>query len=175
MSIRKDSSKTLSYILRHKPESVNIKLDRYGYANVDDILIVLNIKKNELEELVETSDKQRFAFNNDKTKIRASQGHSIKVDLQLVKTIPPTILYHGTHKPALDSIMSKGLNKMARHHVHLSKDIPTAKIVAARRSNPIILEIDSKAMFTDNFEFFISDNGVYLVDEVPAKYIKLIL
>jgi len=118
-----------------------------------------------------TNDKRRFAFNEDKTVIRASQGHSVQIDLGLKAIKPPEFLYHGTVARFLDSIKSEGLKKMNRQHVHLSKDMETAEIVGSRRGDAVILNIRSADMSRDGFLFYLSENGVWLADEVPIKYI----
>lgn len=169
----KEISKKLSYILRHHPESIGAKLDKDGYINVNLILEKLNITLEQLETIVDTNDKKRFAFNINKTLIRANQGHSVDVKIKYNKIIPPTVLYHGTPDKTVDIILKQGLNKMNRTHVHLSKDIETASKVGARRGSFKILTIDTKSMLADGYDFFISENGVYLIDHVPAKYISL--
>lgn len=164
-------SKTLSYILRHKPEKFNIILDENGYAPVDDILKGLDIDLSILEEIVSTDSKGRFSFNYDNTKIRANQGHSV-MSIPYKKGVPPTILYHGTKKENLNNIKKKGLLPMNRSHVHLSSDIDTATNVASRRKgDSIILEIDTKQMVNDNITFYLSDNDIWLTDEIKPKYI----
>ena len=169
----KKISKALSYILRHKPEKFNIKLDKNGWAKVDEILDRLETNKELLIEVVETNDKKRFAFNEDMTSIRASQGHSIDVDVELKKCVPPFTLYHGTKKQFVDTIKKDGLKSMNRQYVHLSKDTETAEIVAGRRSgDDVILEIQARAMYADNVDIYLSENGVYLVKDVDAKYIS---
>ena len=166
-------SKSLSYILRHKPEKWGITLDENGWADVSQILEKLETSNDLLLEVVETNNKKRFAFNEDKTKIRANQGHTIKVDVQLKRTVPLFDLYHGTKVQFLDSIKKQGLKSMKRQHVHLSKDLSTATNVAGRRNgNNVILTIDTKAMLADGKEIFISENGVYLTETVEPKYIK---
>lgn len=168
----KKISKTLSYILRHKPEKFDIKLDKNGWVLVEDILDRLKTDQETLEVVVETNDKKRFAFNDDKTSIRASQGHSIDVDVELKKCVPPFTLYHGTKKQFVDTIKKEGLKAMNRQYVHLSKDTETAEIVAGRRSgDDVILEIKARAMYADKVDIFLSENGVYLVKEVDSKYI----
>lgn len=171
----KKLSKFLSLILRHKPETINIKLDKNGWANVPEILRGMKIDFTTLEKVVAENDKQRFSFNEDKTKIRANQGHSVKVDVELEEKIPPKILFHGTIEKNLKSISAQGLLKMNRLYVHLSADIETAKKVAARRTgNAIIFKIAARQMFDDGYKFFQSANGVWLVDSVPAKYLSKI-
>lgn len=168
-------SKSLSYWLRHKPEDIGIELDNDGWTDV--ATLIENAKKkvyfdlNELKEVVKNCDKQRFKLSEDFTRIKANQGHTADVEIKFKKVIPPVVLYHGTVKEFLDSIKKKGLIPGKRHHVHLSKDKETAEKVGARRGKPILLEIDCKKMLADGVEFFISDNGVYLVDIVEPKYI----
>lgn len=174
----KNNSKFLSLILRHKPETVKIELDKNGWVKVDELLVKLKqhnteIPLVELKEIVLFNDKKRFEFNEDETKIRAAQGHSVKVDLQLKAERPPMKLYHGTVAKFLDAIKKDGLKKMNRHAVHLSPDLPTATIVGSRRGEAIILVVNSGAMYADKYKFFQSKNGVWLVDEVPPKYIKI--
>ena len=170
-------SKFLSLILRHKPEQIGIKLDEHGWANVDEL--IAGVQKSDetfdfalLNKVVAENDKQRFSFNKDKTKIRANQGHTKKVDVELEEKNPPKILYHGTLARNADSINSKGLLKMKRLHVHLSGDVETAQKVAARRhGESIIYKVDAEAMVHDGHKFFQSVNGVWLTDHVPAKYL----
>ncbi len=171
MDIKK-LSKFLSLILRHKPETIGIKLDKNGWANVSEILRGMKIDMATLEKVVVENDKQRFSFSEDKTKIRANQGHSVKVDVELTEKIPPEILYHGTIEKNLKSIFAQGLLKMNRLHVHLSADIETAKKVASRRSGTtVIFEVAARQMYNDGYKFFQSENGVWLTDKVPPKYL----
>lgn len=169
-------SKSLSYWLRHKPEDIGIVLDNDGWTDVSVLIEKAKVKVyfdfNELKEVVKNCDKQRFSLSEDFTRIKANQGHTTDVDIKFKKTVPPVVLYHGTVKEFLDSIKKKGLIPGKRHHVHLSKDKETAEKVGSRRGKPIILEVDCKKMLEDGCEFFISDNGVYLVDIVEPKYIK---
>jgi putative RNA 2'-phosphotransferase len=167
--------KELSYILRHNPKGLN--MDKNGYVLVTDLLKKLDISLQDLECIVSENDKKRFSFDSSKEKLRASQGHSIKVDVQLKATRPPRILYHGTSPNSYEKIIhSKGLDKMNRLHVHLTDSIDIAKSVGKRyskRNKPVVLEINSAAMNTDGFKFFLSENGVWLTDNVPLKYIKI--
>jgi putative RNA 2'-phosphotransferase len=169
-------SKSLSYWLRHKPEDIDIVLDKDGWTSVVELIEKAKSKVyfdfNELKEVVKNCDKQRFSLSEDFTMIRANQGHTTEVEIKFKKVVPPVILYHGTVKEFIDSIKKKGLIPGKRHHVHLSKDRETAEKVGSRRGKPIILEVDCKKMLEDGCEFFISDNGVYLVDIVEPKYIK---
>jgi putative RNA 2'-phosphotransferase len=170
-------SKLLSYILRHKPGEYEIVLDENGYTNVDELINKLNTQTENinfeiLQYIVDTNDKKRFAFNEDLTKIRASQGHSVDVELGYTEKQPPAILYHGTVEKFLTSILAEGLQKMQRHHVHLSADRATAIKVGERRGKPIILAIKADEMFTAGYKFFLSDNDVWLTDHVPVQFIE---
>lgn len=164
-------SKYLSLILRHKPEVAGIALDKYGWAPVNDIVKALDIDLETLKCIVRTDSKQRYSFNEDQTKIRANQGHSIKVDVGLKEATPPDILYHGTGTKSLSGIAKTGITKQSRQYVHLSKDTDTAMKVGMRHGNPIILVIDCKEMLKDGYKFYLSENGVWLTDIVPIKYI----
>jgi len=171
-------SRLLSNVLRHKPDNIGIKLDKNGWTSVEVLLAKLReyskgVTMEELEEIVETNNKKRFAFNDDKSKIRASQGHSVPVDLELPNTVPPMKLYHGTIDKSVELILKNGMSKMKRHAIHLSVDVETAINVGSRRGDAIILEISSGFMFSDGYKFQVSDNGVWLTDEVPSKYITI--
>ncbi|MDR2940032.1 MAG: RNA 2'-phosphotransferase [Clostridiales bacterium] len=168
-------SKLLSLILRHKPETIGIGLNENGWADVGALLKALNEKNYNvnmdlLERVVSENNKQRFIFSPDKTKIRANQGHSINIDLGLIPSPPPDILYHGTATRFLGSINTQGLLKQSRNHVHLSADIETAQKVGIRHGRPIALLINAKAMYRDGYLFYISENNVWLTEHVPAKY-----
>lgn len=165
------NSKFLSLVLRHKPEKIEIELDENGWANVKELLKKTGFDFETLEEIVLTNDKQRFSFNEDKTKVRANQGHSIDIDLQLKPTKPPDILYHGTIKRFLNSIMHEGLKKGSRQFVHLSMDSETARKVGSRRGKSIILMVNSRMMHEQGYKFFISENNVWLTDNVPFEFI----
>ena len=172
----KSISKFLSLVLRHSPEIIGLKLDENGWADVEELISKCSQKGNKLDfelldYVVESNDKKRFAFNENKTKIRASQGHSISVELNLAETEPFEYLYHGTVGKFLENIKKEGLQKMSRQHVHLSKDKETAIKVGSRRGTPQILTVRSGAMHRDGFKFYLSDNNVWLTDEVPVKYI----
>ena len=175
----KSVSKFLSLVLRHSPETIELKLDENGWADVNELIKKCNQKGSQnkmtaelLDYVVENNDKKRFAFNEDKTKIRASQGHSISVELDLAETEPSEFLYHGTVAKFLENIKKEGLQKMSRQHVHLSKDRETAIKVGSRRGVAQILTVRSREMFKDGFKFYLSENNVWLTDEVPAKYIQ---
>ncbi len=170
-------SKYLSYHLRHHPEKLSLQIEPGGWVKVEELLTACRrnnflINRKELEEVVSENYKKRFSFDAKGTRIRANQGHSIAVDLQLKEITPPAILYHGTIKSALESILKQGLQKMARHHVHLSADINIAKIVGKRRGKPIVLQINATKMYEESYKFFCSNNGVWLVDEVPPQYLQ---
>jgi putative RNA 2'-phosphotransferase len=172
----KHISKLMSLVLRHKPEEIGLQLDEQGWANVDELISGINSKGivvnlSIINEVVETNDKKRFAFNEDKTLIRASQGHSIEVDLALEETEPPAILYHGTAVKYVDSILQSGLRKQNRQHLHLSATVETARAVGSRHGSPVILVIDAKQMYGDGFKFYLSANKVWLTETVPVQYI----
>ena len=166
-------SKFLSLVLRHKPETIGLELDENGWANVDELLqkCVANNSMTMaiLEEIVATNNKKRFAFNDDKTKIRASQGHSIDVDLNLEEKEPPFYLFHGTAEKNIESIKEKGLIKSGRQYVHLSSDYDTAVKVGQRHGNPVVLMVRAKTRTYRGFKFFISDNNVWLKDHVEPE------
>lgn len=173
----KTTSKFLSLVLRHKPEEIGLLLDENGWVSVDELIEKINAKGNTLdkhllETIVDTNDKKRFAFNVDKTKIRASQGHSIEIDLDIQPIEPPAVLYHGTATRFVESIMQQGLQKQQRQHVHLSEKLETATAVGARHGKPIILIVDAKQMHEDGLLFYKSENNVWLTDYVATKYIK---
>ena len=172
-------SKFISLILRHKPEIINLKLDSKGYVYTD--LLINNINENSdyeidfeiLKQIVDTDDKQRYSFNEDYSKIRANQGHSINVDVGLEVKQPPDILYHGTSSNYIYSIIKNGINSKNRMYVHLSGDIKTAIAVGKRHGNPVVLEINAKRMYKDGIKFYLSKNNVWLTKYVPSKYIKI--
>ncbi len=168
--------KFLSYHLRHRPEELGLELEVGGWVEVTRLLAACRqnqffLQLDELEEVVRRNDKKRFSFNENGTKIRANQGHSVKIDLQLDPQIPPDLLYHGTGHKAVSSILNEGLAKMARHHVHLSSDRATAKKVGQRHGKPVIFQVDTEAMQKAGYLFYHSDNGVWLVDRVPPEYL----
>ncbi len=174
---KKRIGKFLSLVLRHEPQKIGIELDENGWADIDELIekcakyrISFTIK--ELEEIVATNDKKRYSFNEDKTKIRANQGHSIEIDLALTPTEPPQFLYHGTAERFYGSIMKEGIKKISRQHVHLSEEKETAQKVGSRHGCPVILTILSGKMHKDGILFFQSDNGVWLTDYVDVKYIS---
>ena len=170
-------SKFLSLVLRHKPETIGIELDQNGWTDVDTLLKNSNnygikFDKEILKHIVETNSKKRFAFNETFDRIRASQGHSIEIELGYTSQKPPEILYHGTSEKSVQSILDTGLEKQSRQQVHLSADIETGIKVGQRHGKPFVFKVLAEQMYNDKFEFFISDNGVWLTDNVPAKYLK---
>ncbi|MGO4291348.1 RNA 2'-phosphotransferase [Chitinophaga sp. RAB17] len=173
----KSISKFLSLILRHSPEKIQLTLDAHGWADVATLLKQCQAHGQrftfaELETVVAENDKQRFSFNEDKTRIRANQGHSLEVALDLPLATPPEFLYHGTVPKFMQEIRARGLQKMNRHHVHLSENLDTATSVGNRRGAAKILRILSGQMHRDGIPFYLSVNGVWLTDEVPPKYIQ---
>lgn len=169
-------SKYMSLILRHKPEVIGIGLDEHGWANVNDL--ISGIKKDNhgfsfelLEEIVKTDNKQRYSFNDDKTLIRANQGHSIPVDVELEVKRPPEFLYHGTGEKYTESIDKIGLIPKSRLYVHLSKDITAAEQVGKRHGKEIVYQVNAGQMYKDGYKFFLSVNNVWLTKEVPVKYL----
>lgn len=172
-------SKFLSLVLRHRPETIGIHLDANGWTNVAVLLQQLElhgrpVTMKALEYVVANNSKKRFAFSDDRSMIRASQGHSVDVDLGYTEQTPPAVLYHGTAAACIDSIFTSGLEKRNRHHVHLSADTITAINVGGRHGKPVVLLVDSAQMAADGFSFFISENGVWLTDHVPVRYLKRI-
>ena len=175
-------SKKLSKILRHRPDMIGLTLDENGWANVHELIKkfgtpplsegVLADSILALKTVVAENDKKRFAFNDDFSKIRANQGHSVDIDLALAASEPPALLFHGTARKSLESIKNQGLIKGSRQHVHLSKDEQTAVRVGGRHGIAVVLKVNAKEMFeAKNYPFFISDNGVWLTDHVPVRFI----
>ncbi len=168
-------SRYISLILRHKPEVIGITLDEHGWANVDALIAGVSrtrpLDLAGLEEIVRTDEKQRYAFNADKTKIRANQGHSVPVDVELEAVTPPEILYHGTGEKYVDSIEVQGLIPKTRLYVHLSGDYDTARKVGARHGKPRIYQVHAGQMAADGYTFYRSVNGVWLTKEVPPRYL----
>jgi putative RNA 2'-phosphotransferase len=170
-------SRLISKVLRHRPDSIGIKIDRSGWVAVDELLQKLaqsgtTVSHEELLFIVEHNDKKRFVLSSDHRQIRAAQGHSVSVDLKLAIRKPPAVLYHGTVRKFLSSIRKHGLQPGHRLDVHLSADKKTAIAVGARRGQPVVLVIDSHQMAQDDYKFRCSDNGVWLVPHVPSKFIE---
>ena len=171
-------SKFLSLVLRHKPQIIGLELDKNGWAEVSALLqkmhaIGFKLSQTDLEHLVNTNNKKRFRFDENKTRIRASQGHSIIVELNYQPQNPPPVLYHGTATRFIDAIMANGLQKQNRHHVHLSDNVETARQVGQRHGKPIVLQILAGEMFAANYKFYLSDNGVWLTEYVPPAFLQL--
>lgn len=178
MAGKKDKlSVFLSLVLRHKPEAAGISLDSHGWADVKLLIKGVNetgrnLDMDILEEIVRTDEKGRYSFNDNRTKIRANQGHSVPVDMEFIERIPPDELYHGTAKKSLESIMKDGLKPMSRQYVHLSKDTETAMRVGKRHGNPALLKVDAKRAHKDGYKFYLSENGVWLVRQLPTSYLE---
>lgn len=173
-------SKFISMILRHKPQVIGITLDEHGWADVDELIKGINetgeeieFSKATLEKIVKTDKKQRYSFSQDKTLIRANQGHSIPVDVELEKKEPPKVLYHGTGVKSVKAIQEQGLLPMERLYVHLSTDVETATNVGKRHGTPVIFQVNAEQMQKDGYDFFQSVNDVWLTKEVPTKYLEL--
>ena len=167
----------ISLILRHKPDVIGITLDERGWANVKELIDGINasgrnINMEMLEEIVRTDNKGRYSFNDTKELIRANQGHSVKVNVELKEVKPPDILYHGTATKSLDNIKRQGVRSMSRLYVHLSKDFDTAVNVGSRHGKCAVLVVDAKRMSDDGQKFYLSENGVWLTKYIDWKYIK---
>ncbi|MFE6757767.1 RNA 2'-phosphotransferase [Streptomyces sp. NPDC057684] len=168
-------SKYLSKHLRHQPERIGLTLDEGGWVEIGTLLAAaaahgFRITRDELDHVVAANDKRRFAIEG--SRIRASQGHTVDVDLGLPPATPPAFLYHGTVAAALDAIRAEGLRPMNRHDVHLSPDRETATRVGARRGRPVVLSVDAGAMYRDGHTFRVSANGVWLTEAVPPRYLR---
>jgi putative RNA 2'-phosphotransferase len=173
-----DTSKYIALILRHKPDAIGITLDEHGWANVDELIAGIaktqDFNMDMLEQIVAEDEKQRYSFNEDKTLIRANQGHSIPVDVELKEVEPPVILYHGTGEKYVKSIDEQGLIPKSRLYVHLSADRETALKVGQRHGRPVVYQVRSGDMFKDGFVFCCSVNGVWLTKYVPNQYLGII-
>jgi putative RNA 2'-phosphotransferase len=172
-------SKYLSKHLRHQPERLGLELAPGGWVAVEELLAAtakngFDISLSELKQVVATNEKQRFSFDDSGDLIRANQGHSIEVDLQLPVRTPPAILYHGTHVQAVTPILRTGLQKMSRHHVHLTTNLSVAHEVGGRRGKSIIIAVNAVLMESNGHDFYCTDNDVWLVDNVPPEYLKLL-
>lgn len=169
----------ISLILRHKPDVIGISLDEHGWANVQELINGINktgkysIDMTALEEIVRTDNKQRYSFNEDRSKIRANQGHSINVDVELKAAVPPEILYHGTGEKYVDSINREGLKPKSRLYVHLSKGVETAVTVGSRHGKPVVYTVASGEMYRQGYTFYLSENGVWLTKNVPIDFMKI--
>lgn len=174
-----NTSKFLSYVLRHAPDSIGLTLDGEGWANTADLLAKANASGTSIDEatlhkIVAESDKKRFTLSEDGLRIRAAQGHSVAVDLGKPAIEPPAQLFHGTATRFLDAILLEGLRPGSRQQVHLSADRQTAQAVGQRHGKPAILSVDAAAMFAGGHKFYQADNGVWLIDAVPVEYLTLI-
>lgn len=171
-------SRFLALVLRHEPARAGVALDAQGWVDVDALLAGaaaagLPLDRAGLAEVVATNDKRRFALSDDGRRIRASQGHSVAVDLDLPPAVPPGVLYHGTPESSVASILASGLERRSRRHVHLSPDVATAIRVGARRGRPVVLEVAAGEMHAAGHGFFLSANGVWLVDAVPPGFLRV--
>jgi putative RNA 2'-phosphotransferase len=172
-------SKFLSYVLRHAPDDIGLTLDENGWADVTELLECsarhgTRISRDELNHVVATNDKKRFAFDETKSRIRANQGHSVEVDLGLVARTPPDILYHGTAERSVPAILASGLQKQSRQHVHLSLTFEQAVTVGRRHGKPVVLKVDARAMHAAGLSLYMAENSVWLADEVPPAYLSVI-
>jgi putative RNA 2'-phosphotransferase len=170
-------SKYLSRALRHRPERIGLELDVGGWADVGELLAAcarhgFALTRAELDHVVSVNDKQRYAFDASGSRIRANQGHTVPVELDLPVASPPEVLFHGTVERSVPAIRTEGLRPMDRHDVHLSPDPETARRVGARRGRPSVLTVEAAAMVADGFEFRMSANGVWLVSDVPPRYLR---
>ena len=174
---KKNTGKFISLVLRHKPDVIGLTLDEHGWADVQKLIAGINqsgdhvLDMEILEEIVRSDEKQRYSFNDDHTLIRANQGHSIPVDVELEEKTPPDILWHGTGEKYVVSIDAQGLIPKSRLYVHLSSDRETARKVGSRHGRPVIYDIDCRQMAADGYRFFESANHVWLTKEVPVKYL----
>jgi putative RNA 2'-phosphotransferase len=169
-------SKFLSLVLRNDPTSIGIELDRKGWTSVAALIPRVarrfpGFDMEVLEEMVKQDSKQRFSFDEEKGKIRANQGHSVKVDLDYLPVPPPEILFHGTVGKFMEAIAGEGLLRMNRHHVHLSKDAATAAVVGGRRGRAVVLQVKAGEMHREGYIFYVSENGVWLTERVPSRFI----
>lgn len=165
--------KRLSYLLRHDKDGYARGLiDGNGWRRVEELVRDHGFTEMLIEEIVGTNDKKRYEYDGERSKIRARQGHSIPVDVELTAIVPPDVLYHGTSTRFVDSILAEGLKPQTRLYVHLSPDVATAVKVGSRHGTPVVLIVDSKRMHADGHVFYLSNNGVWLTKEVPIVYLK---
>ncbi|HBH0413487.1 TPA: RNA 2'-phosphotransferase [Clostridioides difficile] len=178
MSKKDRLSVFISLILRHKPETIGIKLDDYGYVDVNELIEKINntgrnINIEILEQIVKEDNKQRYSFNEDRSKIRANQGHSINVNVELRELEPPRFLYHGTATRFLDNIKKEGIVSKSRLYVHLSNDIDTAVKVGKRHGVPVVLKINTGKMYENGYKFYLSENNIWLCKYIPFEYVEI--
>ena len=178
MKTMTEISKLIALVLRHKPEELGLTLDEHGWCDADALVQRINDKQpftmEDLQRIVAEDGKQRYSFSEDGSMIRANQGHSIPVDVELTEATPPAVLYHGTASRFVESIRNAGLQPRSRLYVHLSADVGTAEIVGKRHGKPVIFVVDAAQMAADGFTFYLSTNGVWLTKAVPPEYLKLI-
>lgn len=172
----KQASKFLSYVLRHTPAAIGLRLDEQGWASIEDLITLTRdgevpLSRELIEAVVVTNDKQRFSISPDGLRIRANQGHSLAVDLGLQPVRPPEVLFHGTATRFLESIRSTGLRPQSRQHVHLSLDAEAATRVGQRHGKPVVLQVRAAALFDAGTPFYLSENGVWLTPAVPLRYV----
>ena len=170
----KARSKFLSYLLRHKPEALQLTMDPQGWVSIDQIIANSEqpVSREQIQEIVQTNTKQRFAISADGQNIRANQGHSVSIDLGLPTCQPPEVLFHGTAETNLPAIRAEGLSRQSRHHVHLSPDPDTARQVGVRHGKPVVLIVEAAQMHAQGHSFLLSDNGVWLCDHVPSAFLR---
>lgn len=178
MSKLKNTSKILSLLLRHNPEKAGLTLDKNGWVNVDELLEKFSkrfysLELEYLQEVVAEDNKQRYSFSADGTMLRANQGHSVKIDLELEVVEPPEILFHGTVEKFINAILTDGIQKGSRQYVHLSADTETATSVGNRRGKPIILKVQAQKMANQGYKFYLSENKVWLCDHIPANFLTI--
>lgn len=171
-----DTSRYISLLLRHKPQVAGLTLDPHGWAEVDALIAAVNkthpLTREMLEEIVRADEKGRYSFSEDGTRIRANQGHSVPVDVWLAKKTPPALLYHGTAEKYTSAIETQGLLPRTRLYVHLSPDRETAVKVGKRHGTPVVYSVDAAKMTTDGYDFYVSENGVWLTKAVPPRYLS---
>ena len=170
-------SKFLSFVLRHEPDAIGLTLDPQGWAGIDELIERGNaagtrFDREDLQRVVQTSDKKRFSVSPDGLRIRAAQGHSVSVELGLSPQAPPAVLYHGTATRFVEAIRSEGLKPQGRRHVHLSINQATAQRVGQRHGKPAVLTVDALRMHAKGFKFYLADNGVWLTDQVPPEFLS---
>lgn len=172
------TSRFISLVLRHRPQAAGITLDGHGWADVGELIAGVKatgrhrLDMATLEEIVATDEKQRYSFSDDHTRIRANQGHSVPVDVDLQEAMPPDVLFHGTAERFCASIEREGQLPQGRLYVHLSTNVPTAMKVGSRHGRPVVYEVECRSMLLDGFRFFLSANGVWLAKSVPARYLS---
>lgn len=169
----------ISYLLRHHPEDAGLTLDEHGWVSVEELISAVarsytGFTRTELDEIVATNNKKRYSYSEDGLRIRANQGHSVQVDVELEEKSPPPVLWHGTAERFVESIQAQGLVSGSRLYVHLSADTETARVVGKRHGKPVIFRVDCERMTKDGYKFYLSVNGVWLTKSVPAEYLSLV-